>query len=294
MADVSEYEKCLVNGNLYQRFGVSLPSADKLAIVTKLRPIQMICWECKAERTWQAVGDSAIEYQTLLQINQKHRPRLDQESGHKQALAHLIYQCTSCHSVKQYHVALVHDKLIKYGEYPPAEISVDSQLSKAFGPYLSYYRQGLMCERHGFGIAAMVYYRRVVEGTIADILVSMKNAIGDEAERATFEQLLDSIAKARMRDRIAAVRDALPPSLLLGGHNPLEILYRSLGSDIHQQDDDTCLAFAGATREALTFMIRQIDQAGDAQKRYSTALQLLNRKVTRADDGRFQDEDSSL
>ena len=47
---------------------------------------------------------------------------------------------------------------------------------------------------------------------------------------------------------LESVKDAIPPALLINGHNPLTLLYSALSGGLHGKSDEECLELAHAVR----------------------------------------------
>ena len=120
--------------------------------------------------------------------------------------------------------------------------------------------KGRRCDNQGLGIGAFSYYRRIVENHKAQILdeiirVATKVAPGmvETLERAKSE---NQFLKA-----IESVKDSIPQSLLVNGHNPLTLLHSALSEGLHAQTDEQCLELAQAVRVVLAELAERIGQA---------------------------------
>jgi hypothetical protein len=60
---------------------------------------------------------------------------------------------------------------------------------------------------------------------------------------------------------VEAVKDALPQTLLVDGHNPLTLLHSALSKGLHAKTDEECLELAKDVRLVLADMVERIGQA---------------------------------
>lgn len=60
---------------------------------------------------------------------------------------------------------------------------------------------------------------------------------------------------------IDLIKGAIPESLLIDSHNPLQLLHTALSKGLHAQDDTTCLELAQSIRVVLTELAERISLA---------------------------------
>ncbi len=170
----------------------------------------------------------------------------------------LDYVCRNCNkSWKTFALALSSSggpggQGVKYGELPPFGPPTPSRLISLVGSDRDAFLKGRRAEVQGLGIGAFVYYRRVVE--------NQKNRILDEILRVARhvgikEDALATLEVAKKETQFTKAIDlagaAIPPSLLINGHNPLSLLHKALSKGLHAQSDDDCLALATSIRLVL-------------------------------------------
>ncbi len=126
------------------------------------------------------------------------------------------------------------------------------------------------------GIGAFVYYRRVVEG--------QKNRILDEIIKVSRElnTPADSLAKleaakneSRFTQALNDVKDSVPQSLLINGHNPLLLLHSALSDGLHERTDEHCLEVATSVCVVLAELAERLSQALKNEAELSRALAKL-------------------
>lgn len=153
------------------------------------------------------------------------------------------------------------------------------------GPDRELFLKGRRCENQGLGIGAFGYYRRVVE--------SQKNRILDEVIKVAtrlhmstqkIQALADAKNQSQFSRAIEAVRDALPESLLVNGHNPFTLLHRALSAGLHDQTDEHCLALATSIRVVLAELSERLGQALKDEAELNAAVNRLLDKEPRGSD----------
>ena len=164
----------------------------------------------------------------------------------------------------------------KYGEQPPFGPHTPSRVISLIGPDRDEFLQGRRCENQGLGVAAFVYYRRVVE--------RQKNRLLEQiAEVATQlggnEELVGEIERAKAETQftkaIESIRHALPQSLFINGQNPLTLLYNALSQGVHNLTDEQCLSLAHSVRVVLFEFTEKVSAAIKNEDEINNAIKLL-------------------
>lgn len=197
---------------------------------------------------------------------------------------HAKYICASCENFTQNYLIKFgedHDYIMKVGQYPPWEISVDKDLSKILDEYLNTYKKGLICESQGYGVGAYAYYRRIIEEIIDELLDSITELV-DEENREKYENALQKTKKSHIaKDKIELVKDLLPSVLRPNGTNPLNLLHSQLSEGIHALPDEECLEKAGYIREILLFLVKEIVNHQNSSKAFTESMKkILDKKIT--------------
>lgn len=250
---------------LYRKFKTDLPhrfsNVDKPAI-------HMHCPLCASAQTFNMNNDYAMkpDYPT---------------AG---AVARAVYICTSCNKFLR-HFFLKFDLQGKYvmkvGQQPAWEITCDAVLAKALGSREGYYKKGLICESQGYGIGAFVYYRRVVEEIIDELLTDISDLISSD-DHARYLDALDQVRKTTItQEKIDLVKDLLPPILRPQGMNPLSALHSVLSEGLHSESDERCVELAMTFREVLVFLVNQVAVTKTAGASFTDGMRkLLERRKT--------------
>ena len=120
-----------------------------------------------------------------------------------------------------------------------------------------------------------MYYRRIVEEIIDDLLDSIQDLF-NEQERGDYEVALKETKKTIVtKEKIALVKDLLPASLRPNGINPLNILHDILSEGIHTKTDEECLEIASTIRETLVYLVNQVIQAKESSKLFTDSMRKL-------------------
>jgi hypothetical protein len=244
---------------LYRKFKVNLPA---YLFQMEKPAIHMPCEICKSEQTFNMVN----KYD-------ENNPEEYPASGGQ--IIRALYLCSSCHQFNRWFFISTDPNgkfIMKVGQYPPWEISMDRNLEKMLGAHADYYRKGLTCESQGYGIGAFAYYRRIVEQIIDQLLIDITELIPAE-EHEHYIEALGKVKNAIVaQDKIKLVKDLLPKTLRPEGINPLSILHEILSKGLHSQDEEECLELAMNLREPLVFLVNEIIARKSSAKVFTESM----------------------
>jgi hypothetical protein len=151
-------------------------------------------------------------------------------------------------------------KMLKIGEVPTFGIKPPDELSRFLESDAELFQKGLLAENQGLGVGAYAYYRRIVENQMGHLLDLIDKVIA--AEGGGSEDIKAAIIRARATDRftraLEQIKDMLPRSLRIDGHNPLQLLFDQISDDVHSSSDDECLARAAVIRHVLGGMASRV------------------------------------
>ena len=203
-------------------------------------------------------------------------------------LFYVTYRCSNCQKTeKTFSLAAVRDGFsntsgdcYKFGENPEYGPPTAARLIKLIGPDRDIFLKGRRCENQGLGIGAFVYYRRVVENQKNRILgeiITVAKKLGAAAEAV--QELEAAQAETQFSKALASVKDSIPQTLLINGHNPLKLLHSALSDGLHDRDDAHCLTLASSIRVVLAELSERLAQALKDEAELNKALShLLHRK----------------
>jgi hypothetical protein len=232
--------------------------------------INMVCPICKSNQTY------------IMTNNYYDRKGLAPAKNATGLVLFIKYHCAhSCGHERCFMVSVdpTGENLVKVGQSPPWEIEMNKDLSKSLGGYDDYFKKALVCESQGYGIGAFSYYRRVVEGLIDKLLDEISSLLADD-ELEKFQSALAKTKSEKMaKDKIALVKDLLPPQLRPDDVNPLATLHDALSHGLHNQSDEDCLDFAKDCKVSLQFLVTQILTSKRAAAGFTEGMRrLLKRK----------------
>jgi hypothetical protein len=203
---------------------------------------------------------------------------------------YMQYMCSNCQQhIKTFAVWITIDDacthsgpfsgdVYKLGEFPVFGPPTPSRLISMIGTDRDLFLRGRRCENQGLGIGAFVYYRRVVE--------SQKNRILDEIIKVarksnTSKDVIAALEAAKAETQFAkaieATKSAIPPSLLIEGHNPLKLLHSALSDGVHNRTDEECLQSASSDRVVLAELAERVGMALKNEAELSHAISHLMR-----------------
>lgn len=257
---------------LYKKFEFALGENSRAKDIPAVA-IHVYCAQCDSEHTFQlwhgyGIWDHAHNYN----VNERVRG----------SVVGAIYRCTSCLQFQRHFLLKVDPEgkyVMKVGQEPAWDISIEKTLAKALGARVGYFKKGLINESQGYGIGAFSYYRRVVEEIIDELLSEIADLLADE-EQQEYRTALEEVKKTRVaQDKIKVVKDLLPPILRPANRNPLSILHGVLSEGLHGLSDEECIDRAAAIRQVLSFLISEVSARKAAAKSFTESMQvLLDRK----------------
>ena len=197
---------------------------------------------------------------------------------------YLIYTCRNCKKTRKVFAVQfsfsdkmdVSGNVMKYGEDPAFGPSVPSRVITLLGPDRELFLKGRRSEVQGLGVGAFAYYRQAVENQKGRLLnevarvakrVGLNQEVIDKIERAAIEQ---QFHKA-MND----IKDVMPESLLINGHNPFTLLHGALSKGIHGWTDAECLSRATAVRHVLTELAGRLGELLNDKNELDDAISTL-------------------
>ncbi len=196
---------------------------------------------------------------------------------------YITYACSNCRNAeKTFSLAAKRDKgtesgkCFKFGEFPEYGPPTAARLIKLIGPDRELFLKGRRCENQGLGIGAFVYYRRVVENQknrILDEVIKVSKKV--KAPAQAIQQLEAAKTETQFSKALSNVKDAIPQSLLINGHNPLSLLHSALSEGLHQRTDDRCLEDARSIRVVLAELSERLAQALKDEAELIRALSYL-------------------
>ena len=205
-------------------------------------------------------------------------------------IEHVVYTCSNCMTTEKiFFLSLKFTAgksndgcAYKFGELPPFGPRIPSKLISLIRDDREDFVKGRNCESQGFGIGAYAYYRRIVErqkNVIFDKIISVAKRVStdDKAIKA-----LESAKKEKQFSKaVKLVKDGIPPTLFINGHNPLTLLHAALSEGLHSGKDGECLAAARDIRIVLTELADRLKQALRDEAELNAAVARLTKRKSK-------------
>ncbi len=225
-------------------------SFDDLYQVEMLRPeVRLYCLRCDGPRAFRSLNKVTLE-----------------KVG-SASLTFVRYFCGDCQEqTKTFALSITPSTrsngegvAYKYGEEPTFGIRVPNRVLRLFGEDRDYFIKGRQCENQGLGVGAFAYYRRVVENhknEIFDEIIKICETVG--ASQKLIDELGSAKKEISFTKAMKQIKTALPPGLLINGHDPLLALHNALSVGLHNESDAKCLGEAHDVRLVLTDLIERM------------------------------------
>jgi hypothetical protein len=197
----------------------------------------------------------------------------------------LYFQCRHCRTTrKTYAVRLTRfEKNIftarKFGEIPNFGPPLPSRLINLFQPDAELLKRGFSAEILGFGVAAIIYYRRVVENQrnrLIDALIEVGKAEGMDA--AKIQQLEMAKQSKQFSRSLEELQGAIPDSIKILDQNPIALLHQVFSEAVHQLPDEECLHLASATRDVLIGLTEKLDEVIKQKSEMENTVKFLMKR----------------
>lgn len=205
----------------------------------------------------------------------------------KQTLNFASYLCRNCKiGIKKYALQTVLSngtksfEILKFGEIPNFGSPSPKKLLDLMGKEREYFFKGRRSESQGLGIAALAYYRRVIENQKNNILDELiKTARLLNASKEMIDEFEIAKSETQFSKAIALIKHGIPQALFIDGHNPLLLLHSAMSEGLHAHTDDECLELATSIRVILTELIERIATISkEGLELKSAVARLINKK----------------
>jgi hypothetical protein len=154
-------------------------------------------------------------------------------------------------------------KFMKVGQYPQPSVAIPKGLEKGLGEDgVSLYKKALVCRNNGYGLAAAVYMRRVVEDKTNELIeVAAELAESYEVDKETIIAIraaADSTKYTRYEDKLRIASSVFPNTLKVGSINPLQTLYGLVSEAIHGKSEAECVDIADRTKDVFEYVFTNL------------------------------------
>lgn len=164
-------------------------------------------------------------------------------------------------------------ELRKLGQWEPWSIEPDAALLAVMSEEdADLYKKGLTNASQGYGLGALVYFRRVVENETDRLLAALERVAKEDGDDATLAALADAMKTRSADERLRLAAEATPAWLRVGGMNPLKAMYDNFSVGIHRLGDDECVGVALKLRTAFEIVFRTIRTHEEERKNLARVL----------------------
>ncbi len=224
--------------------------------------------------------DDACNGTRFFRCTTKNRPEIPDKT-HR--FIYISYTCSNCQKTeKTFSLAAKKNsddnsgECYKFGELPVYGPPTPARLIQLIGPDREVFLKGRRCENQGLGIGAFVYYRRVVENQknrILEEIIKVSKQLNVPSEQI---KILEAAkAETQFKTALSNVKNAIPQTLLINGHNPLTLLHSALSEGLHEKTDEECLDIANSIRVVLSELSERLAQALKDEAELNHALSKL-------------------
>lgn len=266
----SEIRKFLENAPLYSWHKFVMPKPERTSLY--INEIDGHCGNCDKERPFSDMrtsGGGAGHYNPIV-------PPLS--SG----TSYFEFSCVSCKRETRIYLVeqVVEGEIVqiqKFGELPRGKVPRDRRLQRFLKDDREQYEKAVMCLSQDYGIAAFVYFRRIIEANIGRLLDLVQEDAAASGENEATLQALESLRKeSPMSERIRLANLALPTYLRPNGMNPLGHLYQVLSEGVHNMSEEECLLKARNTSECLAFLVSELASRRESRDEFKSMISKLS------------------
>jgi hypothetical protein len=202
--------------------------------------ISLECGKCKRETSWGTDGKDYV--------------------GSINDLSLYYYTCHLCKGRAIYYLLWrAADKVTKVGQSPAHSASIPPNIEKRLGSSAVFYKRALTCRNEGFGLAAVAYFRRVVEdktNELIDVVADSALAMAMSAEDVA--NIRGAKAEKVYEDKLKIAAQAMPNAMKPDGANPLQALFSLLSVGLHTQTEEECLQIADHVHEIFDYLFDRL------------------------------------
>lgn len=166
------------------------------------------------------------------------------------------------------------------GRDPQPKPYLDPELETALGEIgQDRYSKALDCRSRGFGIASLVYVRRVIEGEMDRIIDLIIDNLPDDIDAEVRDELKRLKGSRQFQDKAGIADARLPPNYFPGNQNPFSRLHDLTSDGVHNLDDVESEMRFDETRDLFEMLFLKLLQDRQTQRLYRERLTSLKRKT---------------
>jgi hypothetical protein len=209
-------------------------------------------------------------------------------NAQNEVLTTVTYTCRNCHGTFRVWIEWkeplsrtiqLDDKVVfeKCGQSPKFEINPPKNLEKSLGRYVGFWRTGMTLRHHGYGLGALVYFRRIVEGmtkALLGMLADAMEASGDEQQAVTDVRNLVE-ARRPFEEKMELAAKMIPQHLRPGGANPLQTIFEIVSGGIHADTDEACCDLVDTLAEGMALLFANLNTHIEQRKSFREAAKKI-------------------
>jgi hypothetical protein len=172
-------------------------------------------------------------------------------------------------------------KIMKIGESPRFGEPRPNPVKGVLDDEIGFFERGYRAETDGLGIGAFGYYRRFVESHKDKIVAAIRKvAVAQNMPASKLAAIDRAATKREFKQAVETIKDGIPSSLFINGHNPLTLLHNALSAGLHNEDDVECLSLAQDIRTVLVGMAERTIAALKDSAELNAAVTRLGQRAS--------------
>jgi hypothetical protein len=199
----------------------------------------------------------------------------------KDRLQAVTYKCRNCNATFSVWSTWsdVKGKAVfqKYGQHPKFEVNPPKNLEKSLGGYVGFWRTGMTLRHHGYGLGALVYFRRIVEGmtkALLGMLADTMEVSGDSPQEVTAVRNLIE-AKRPFEEKMELAAKMIPQHLRPAGANPFQTIFEIVSGGIHADTDEACCDLVDTLAEGMGLLFANLNTHIEERKKFMEAAKKM-------------------
>ena len=147
----------------------------------------------------------------------------------------------------------------KVGQNIPWSISLSPELENDLGNDADLYKKALTLISQSYGIGACAYLRRMVENQINPLLQALYEIKTlDNADSSELQQITEAIRSKNFTTKTEMAVAILPPSIIVGGENPLKLVHDKLSASLHGLTEEEAIDIAVKVKAGIEYLIVEL------------------------------------
>jgi hypothetical protein len=226
------------------------------------KTVKRECVSCGAMMSWDIFGGKPNAQEKVLSV--------------------ACYRCRNCSALFQVWIKWEqspNDKVVfeKCGQFPKFDVNPPKNLEKSLGGYIGFWRIGMTLRHHGYGLGALVYFRRIVEGMTEALLGMLADAMEASSDPPeSIREVRNLIgAKRPFEDKMELAAKMIPQHLRPVGANPFQTIFEIVSGGIHADTDETCCDLVDTLAEGMGLLFANLNTHIEERKKFTEAAKKI-------------------